>query len=49
MAYSVQADLESVFGTKNILKWSNLSGGTAAADTTRIAAGIAYADAWIDD
>ena len=47
MSYSAQSDIENRFGRDNIRKWSNLSGGTAA-DLTRIAAAIAWADAYID-
>lgn len=48
MSYSAQSDLENLFGTANVAAWSNLEGGTDA-DTDRIAAAIAWADAYIDD
>jgi len=48
MAYSTQSDLENFWGSDNIAAWSDLTGGKTA-DTTRIAAAIAYADKKIDN
>lgn len=49
--YATQSDLESVFGTVNIAKWSQLDATTdnTTADTVRIAAAIAYAESEIND
>lgn len=49
MAYSTQANIESVFGTANVVRWSQLDPATKTADTARIALAIAYADSLIDD
>ena len=48
MSYSVQADIENVFGKDNVARWSNLD-GEAGADTARIATAIAVADEDIDN
>lgn len=49
--YASQSDLEAVFGTTNVAKWSQLDPAqdNTTADTTRIAAAIAHAEADIDD
>lgn len=49
MSYITQADVEGEFGTANIAKWSQLDNTVATADTTRIAAAIAYAEREIDN
>lgn len=42
--YIAQADVENVYGTVNVARWSQLDPDTTTADTTRIAASIAYAE-----
>lgn len=49
MAYCTQMNLNYLYGTDNITKWSNLSGTTATADTTRIAEAISWADEQVDN
>lgn len=49
MAYSTQADLEAVWGAASIARWSSVDPhNPATANTTRITAAIAEADAEID-
>lgn len=48
MAYSTQADIETFFGTTNVAMWSQVDQTSTAANTARIAAAIAHADAEID-
>lgn len=56
MPYSTKTDIESVYGVTNVAVWSQLNEsasraatGIPAADSARINAAIAYADAVIDD
>lgn len=49
MGYSSQSDIENVFGTDNVRKWSNLDNNVTGANTTRIATAIALADRQIDN
>lgn len=50
MAYATQADIEAVFGPKNVEKWADLDhSGSEAAITARITAALAYAEGYIDD
>lgn len=42
--YIQQSDLENVFGSDNIVVWSNLDNSTDSANTTRINAAISYAE-----
>ena len=49
MAYCIQSDIENLFGVENVARWSNLDNQGATADAGRVAAGIAYAAALIDD
>lgn len=46
--YINQSNVEDVYGIDNVATWSNLEGGTAA-NVSRIASAIAYAEALIDD
>ena len=50
MSYAQQSDIENVFGPNNVAAWSRYDPGapSGAADTTRIAAALAYADAEIN-
>ena len=48
MAYIDTDDLNNVWGTDNVTAWSDLTGG-ATADTTRIAAAIAWAEAYVEN
>ncbi len=48
-AYITQADIESVFGVSNVARWSQLDPDTTGADTSRIAAAIAYAEETVQD
>lgn len=47
--YIAQSDVESRWGTNNVLQWSNLDNSTTSADTTRIAAAITFAEAYVQD
>lgn len=46
--YIVQADIESVFGTANVARWSQLAPTSETADTARIATAIAYAEGVVE-
>ena len=51
MSYAIQSDIEAVFGPAAVAAWTFYvePGGTvAAADPTRVAAALAYADAEVD-
>lgn len=48
MAYSTQTDLEAIAGTSNVAVWSNLESDSTTANTTRITAAIAWADALLN-
>ena len=48
MAYSTQADIENIFGTANVVRWSQLDPSSTTADTARIALAITNADAMIN-
>jgi len=48
MAYCTQTDMENLYGTDNVKKWSNLSGTTDEVDATRLARSIVVADDEID-
>jgi phage gp36-like protein len=48
MAYSTQSDIENIFGTANVARWSQLSPTVQTADAARIALSIENADAEID-
>ena len=47
--YITQTDIENFYGTNNVTQWSNLDNSTASANTTRIDAGIAWAEAYVQD
>ncbi len=47
MAYSELADINNVYGSYNVIEWSDLN-GTSTLDSTRIAAAIAWADETIN-
>ena len=47
--YISQSDVENVFGTENVARWSNLDNSSTDADETRIQAAIDYAEARVDD
>ncbi|MBI5724604.1 MAG: DUF1320 family protein [Planctomycetes bacterium] len=49
MSYITQTDIENVFGSNNVISWSNLDNDTTTANTTRIAEAITYAEGLIDD
>ncbi len=49
MAYAVQADIEAIYGTKNVARWSNLDSDSTTVNATRTAAAIAWASATVDD
>ena len=42
--YITQSDIENLFGTDNVITWSNLDNTTTTADSTRITAAINYAE-----
>lgn len=46
--YIAQSDIESEWGTANVIQWSNLDGGTVSADATRVAAAIDYAEGYVE-
>jgi phage gp36-like protein len=50
MSYSQQTDIENTFGPDNVAAWSRFDPGApnGAADSTRIATALAYADAEIN-
>lgn len=47
--YASQTNMENLYGEDNILTWSNIDNTGTTANTTRINAGLAYADKYIDD
>ena len=47
--YIEQSDIEDVFGTANIARWSNLDNLTTAVNATRVAKAIAYAGGFVED
>ena len=49
MAYCSRTDVDNIYGTHNVAKWSQLDNDQAAANTTRIAEAIADSDGEIDD
>lgn len=49
MAYTSQSGIEAVYGTHNVAQWSNLDNDATTADAARIASGITYATAYIND
>lgn len=49
MAYIVQADIETVYGTDNVAEWSNADNDGTGADTARITSAINYAEAYVED
>lgn len=48
MPYATQTNLENLFGTEQVARWSQLDQSLTTTDATRVAAAIAYADAQID-
>lgn len=49
MSYATRSDIESIFGTANVTRWSQLSPAVVTADTDRIARALAVADNTIND
>lgn len=49
VAIIVQADIENVFGTRNVAMWSNLDNDSETANTSRITVAIATAEDAISD
>lgn len=47
--YIVQSDVENLFGTQNVAEWSNLDNDGTGVVAARVAAGIAYAEGYIED
>ena len=49
--YIGQSDVEQIFGTVNVAKWSNLDNldESGSPDTTRITTAITYAEDWLDE
>ena len=50
MSYATQTDVENIFGPMNVAAWSLFQSGTptGAADGTRVAAALSYADAEVN-
>jgi len=48
MAYITISDINNVYGSTNVITWSDLTGGDTL-DTTRVAAAIAYAERVADN
>lgn len=49
MAYTTEAKIKAVYGTKNVDRWADLNNsGDAGEITATVAAAIAYADAQVD-
>ena len=48
-SYIAQSDIENIFGTDNVAKWSQLDNDLATADTSRIALAITYAGETVED
>lgn len=48
-SYIIQADIENVFGTSNVQKWSQLDNDFDIADTTRITTAITYAEERVEN
>lgn len=48
-AYISQTDIENRFGTSTVAKWSQLEETTEAADTSRIATAIAWAEEFVEN
>lgn len=46
--YIVQADVENLYGTDNVARWSQLDNDVSTADTDRIASAIQYAEADVE-
>lgn len=46
--YIVQSDIENVFGTANVARWSQLAPTSETADTARITSAIAYAEGVVE-
>lgn len=50
MAYLVQSDIENIFGTANVVQWSQLDPDTpTVVDTTRVAAAISWASEEVEN
>lgn len=49
MAYATQTDIENLFGTANVARWSQLDNTSTDTNTTRITLALTVADAMIDD
>jgi len=49
MAYCTRTDIDNIYGTFNVAKWSQLDNDSAAANVERIAEAIADSDEAIDD
>lgn len=49
MSYATKSDIENIFGTANVLRWSNLSTNATTADADRIGLAIAVAEGQIND
>lgn len=46
--YIGQTDIESEWGTANVVQWSNLDGSTDSADATRVTAAINFAEGYVE-
>lgn len=47
-SYITTANVQDVFGTQNVISWSNLDRSTTTVDDDRVASAIAWAEAYVE-
>src|SRR3990167_8812449 len=47
--YILQSNVEDVFGTANVVRWSQLDPDTVTVNATRVAAAISYAEEYVEN
>ena len=48
-SYISSADIDNVFGSVNVTKWSNLDNATTTRDAGRVISAIAYGEGFVED